>query len=389
MNTLIAIINFGCDCASNIEEPKIGLPNSPNTVSHEENDKLSDFIADSLMSDDEWFCTNHQHSWTVEFEHGNIRIRCEYAKLCTHPRGASKRVSTEVEIHLHEVSAGYWLVHCLAPDSVKVQILSRLYNTIPHLGMGHSQCLFAIKTNAVYQHILDVPKSLCQKISAQCYTLYNCYTVAMNIYYIGIGVCALLSLWALGSLMVVWSIEQPSYSVVADRDGYQIRTYEAYIVAQTQVSGSRASALTEGFRVIADYIFGNNTNKSSIAMTAPVLEQQASQKISMTSPVLSTDNTSGESIISFVLPSQYSLQTLPTPNNPQVSLREVPAQTVAVLSFTWYATDTRIAKKQAQLLELLERDSIAIAGDIQVAQYNPPLSMPLVLRNEIIVPIAY
>jgi SOUL heme-binding protein len=209
----------------------------------------------------------------------------------------------------------------------------------------------------------------------------------MYIYY-GLGACgALLILWALGSYLVVRTIEKPAYVVLEDRDGYEIREYGSYIVAETVVSGTREEALTQGFRIIADYIFGNNTRKESIAMTAPVLESEASEKIAMTVPVLSTEGGTEERTVAFVLPKSYTLETLPVPNNSQVLLREVPAHTVAVLTFSWYATPGRIEKKKELLLSLLARDQKSMTGDVQVAQYNPPLSMPLVMRNEILVPI--
>ncbi len=209
----------------------------------------------------------------------------------------------------------------------------------------------------------------------------------MNIYYVLLGIFLLLMLWTIGSLLVVRTIEKPTYKILENKEGYEIREYQSYIVAETKVSGTRQEALTTGFQIIADYIFGNNISKSSITMTAPVLESQIPEKISMTSPVLSTENTSGERTIAFVLPAKYSLETLPIPNNSAVTLREVPAHKVAVLKFTWYATPARIENKKEILTSLLEKDQMTIAGDIQVAQYNPPLSMPLMLRNEIIIPI--
>jgi hypothetical protein len=209
----------------------------------------------------------------------------------------------------------------------------------------------------------------------------------MNIYYIFGGTLLLLALWSLGSYLVVRTIEKPAYTLLESRDGYEVRAYMTYIVAETKVQGERSEALTTGFQIIADYIFGNNVSKSSIAMTAPVLETKTSEKISMTSPVLSTDSSSGERTIAFVLPAVSTLETLPTPNNPAVTLREVPAHKVAVLKFTWYATPARIERKKEALVSLLLRDQVTTRGDIQVAQYNPPLSMPLLLRNEILIPI--
>jgi len=203
--------------------------------------------------------------------------------------------------------------------------------------------------------------------------------------YIFLGLAALLGIWAIGSFVVIKNIEQPAYTVLEKRDGYEIRKYAPYIVAQTDVTGSYSTALGSGFSQVADYIFGNNTSKTKIAMTSPVLES-SSEKIAMTSPVLTTENNQTRTI-AFVLPSAYTLETLPEPNNPKVTLAEVPARTVAALRFTWYASENRVDGKKNSLREMLARDNLSVAGPVEVAQYNPPLSMPLVLRNEIIIPI--
>ena len=206
-------------------------------------------------------------------------------------------------------------------------------------------------------------------------------------YYLAIGLVTLLGIWTVGSYLVIKNLEEPLYIVLEKRKGYEIRQYNPYIIAETQVTGSYSEALTEGFRVIADYIFGNNTSKTSIAMTAPVLENK-SESIAMTVPVINTLENAQTRTISFVLPSKYTLETLPVPNNSKVLLTEVPARTVASLRFNWYATENRVAKKQALLEELIAKNGLTVNGAVQVAQYNPPFSMPLIRRNEIIIPVS-
>jgi len=205
-------------------------------------------------------------------------------------------------------------------------------------------------------------------------------------YYLVFGVIAALGVWTIGSYLAVRNLEEPAYTVAEKRAGYEIRTYDSYIIAQTQVTGNYSQALNQGFRRIADYIFGNNTAQSSIAMTVPVLEN-TSEKIAMTVPVTTSLEDSQTRTVSFVLPSKYTLATLPAPNNPQVTLTEVPSRTAAVLRFNWYATENRVTSKKVLLEELIKKDGLVPAGATQVAQYNPPLSMPLTRRNEIIVPI--
>jgi hypothetical protein len=205
-------------------------------------------------------------------------------------------------------------------------------------------------------------------------------------YYLIFGVVGVMVLWMIGSYLVIRSIEEPSYTVLEKRNGYEIRQYDPYIVAETEVSGDFQTALSSGFRIIADYIFGNNTTKTSISMTTPVLEGQ-SEKIAMTVPVINTEASENTRTIAFVLPSKYTLETLPQPNNSAVNLREVPSRKVAVLRFTWYATQSRVTAKKALLADKLATDNVTTTGAPQVAQYNPPLSFPLTRRNEIIIPI--
>lgn len=203
-------------------------------------------------------------------------------------------------------------------------------------------------------------------------------------YYTFLGIIAVLLVWAIGSYLVIRNLEEPKFTVLEKRDGYEIREYSPYIVAETKVSGTYSRGLNQGFSAIADYIFGNNTTKTSIAMTAPVLQEE-SEVIAMTVPVINT--LEENRTVSFVLPSKYTMDTLPLPNNPAVELREIPARKVAVLSFTWYATGSRVGNKKAELEKKLFTDSETIDGPAQVAQYNPPASFPFTLRNEIIIPI--
>jgi hypothetical protein len=206
-------------------------------------------------------------------------------------------------------------------------------------------------------------------------------------YYIFGGLFVILSLWTVGSYLVIKNLEEPAYTVLEKKNGYEIRKYAPYIIAETEVSGNYSQTLNQGFGVIADYIFGNNTAKTSISMTAPVLQNE-SEKIAMTVPVINTLGDELNRTVSFVLPSKYTLETLPKPNNDRVQLTEVPSRTVAALRFNWYASEARVAKKQALLEKLLAMENLSINGSVQIAQYNPPLSMPLMRRNEIIIPIA-
>jgi hypothetical protein len=212
-------------------------------------------------------------------------------------------------------------------------------------------------------------------------------------------IVGLLVVWSAGSYLLERSVKTPEYTVVEKRDGYEIRSYKPYITAQVEVSGTYSEALNEGFMILADYIFGNNTKQADIAMTAPVTESQ-SEKLPMTAPVMVKDGeklsmtapvieSSGENsrIISFVMPFEYTLETLPKPNNPRVQIVSQPARQIAVLSFSWFRSDERVARKKAELLELLERDGVTVKGAPEYAGYNAPFTAPWLNRNEVMIEI--
>ena len=200
-------------------------------------------------------------------------------------------------------------------------------------------------------------------------------------------------------IVVLWSIsgffgsrvEQADYTVIEIKDGYEIREYPAHIVAQTTVKGSYGESMNNGFRIVAGYIFGGNTKKESIAMTAPVVSQSGkgekiSESIAMTVPVVAT--TEGDSqIISFGMPRSYALETLPTPNDPRVKIVMIPTKKYAVLQFSWYRSDARVKNMQEKLASALVRDGVATKGSTAYAGYNAPWTPPWMNRNEVLVEI--
>lgn len=201
-------------------------------------------------------------------------------------------------------------------------------------------------------------------------------------------------------ILVLWSawgffgsrVEQAEYTVQKRMNGYEIREYPAHLVAQTTVGGSYGDAMNEGFGIVAGYIFGANTKKESIAMTAPVVAQKGedtktSEAIAMTAPVLATS--AGDSqIISFGMPRSYTVETLPIPTDPRVTIVAVPAKTYAAMQFSWYRTDARVKAMQEKLLAALVRDGVSVQGSPAYAGYNAPWTPPWMTRNEVLVEIS-
>jgi hypothetical protein len=134
------------------------------------------------------------------------------------------------------------------------------------------------------------------------------------------------------------AIEEPKYSVVEKEPPFEIRSYAPMIVAEVQVDGDLDGASGQGFRLIAAYIFGQNQVSEKIAMTAPVnVEEKIPQsaKIAMTTPV-GIESKAGKWTVSFVMPAEYTMESIPKPINPQVQLRQIPAVKKAVISFTGF-----------------------------------------------------
>jgi len=191
-----------------------------------------------------------------------------------------------------------------------------------------------------------------------------------------------------GSIVGIRSgTEEPSFTVDRHVGGVEIRNYGPRVAAQTTIEADEEAARNEGFRRLARYIFGGNTAKTKIAMTAPVAQKQ-SEKIAMTAPVATARGAAGEWVIRFFMPSEHSLESLPVPNDERVQLVSVPAETVAVLRYSGTATLDAIASHTDQLLKTLRDNGFTTDGEPFSWFYDPPWTIPFRRRNEVAVKLA-
>lgn len=189
------------------------------------------------------------------------------------------------------------------------------------------------------------------------------------------------------SLVYQNRVEEPVYRVESTHAGWEIRRYAPTIEARVTVSGAYDTAVRDGFRLLAAYIFGGNAPQTSIAMTAPVSARPAEgERIAMTAPVATTPAGDGAWVVSFTMPSSWSLDTLPAPSDPRVTLVAVDGARVAVRRFGGWATASRVARERAALSSALVAAGFG-EGVPTVAQYNPPWTPPPLRRNEILVPL--
>ena len=194
----------------------------------------------------------------------------------------------------------------------------------------------------------------------------------------------------LGLMGTVMATEEPKYEVLQQDGDFELRQYMPMIVAEVTVRGAMDDASGKAFRVLADYIFGNNRvnggTNTEIAMTAPVTMTPQAEKIAMTSPVtMQADD--GAWQMSFMMPSQYTMETLPQPNNPAIEIRELAQQNYAVVRFSGFAGEAKVADKTAALRDWMARKELVAVGEPELARYDPPWTLPFFRRNE--VKIAY
>ena len=166
-------------------------------------------------------------------------------------------------------------------------------------------------------------------------------------------------------------IEEPQWELLETLGDVEIRQYAPTVQAVTKLgSSARTSA---GFKRLAGYIFGGNDKSQKIAMTAPVQESLADE-----TPVMS-----------FTMPAEYAIDDLPAPDDGRVEIVTVPARTVAAVSFSGWATGSKVDRMQRKLLETLEQRGIRPIGVPALNQYNPPWTAPFLRRNEVVVDVSW
>ena len=206
------------------------------------------------------------------------------------------------------------------------------------------------------------------------------------------------------SVFGIRTAEELSYTVVEKQDEYEIRSYDSYIAAEASLDGNYKGVQRDLFRILAGYIFGKNTAGASIEMTAPVVlnpndqdstvqsgadDAEDSVRIAMTAPVTMKRPDNNSWTMAFSMPSEYTMKTLPKPDDKRVKLVQIPKRTVAVIRFSGRYGDeeTRAEKTRALQHWLANSKGYRQKGAPYFAGYDPPFTLPFLRRNEVLIEV--
>lgn len=178
------------------------------------------------------------------------------------------------------------------------------------------------------------------------------------------------------------AIQEPGFVLESKNNNYEVRQYKPFLVAETMIDSDFEGAGNAAFRILADFIFGNNKSQTKLDMTAPVTQQVVSEKIEMTAPVTQTKKDNGF-LVQFVMPEGHTLLTIPMPNDPRVHIKEITAKRFAVYSYSGSWSESRYNDKLEDFKAKLKNDGIQFTGEPIFSRYNSPFQLWFLRRNEI------
>tara|TARA_B100001248_G_scaffold236141_1_gene199360 strand:+ start:313 stop:1017 length:705 start_codon:yes stop_codon:yes gene_type:complete len=194
----------------------------------------------------------------------------------------------------------------------------------------------------------------------------------------------LLSVLTFGAAMIgpiMSNVEVPAYKILKKEQNIEIRQYPPLIIAEVKTAGSRQASISDGFRILANFIFGNNEGEKQLSMNGPITQQEGI-KIAMTAPV-QQEKTDAEWATSFIMPSKFSIDTIPNPINDRIKIIQIPSKRYAVITFSGRSTEENLSKQTNELEKYMNRSSYSKAGNAKYAFYNPPWTLPFLRRNEV------
>ncbi|MDO9619073.1 MAG: heme-binding protein [Pseudomonas sp.] len=182
------------------------------------------------------------------------------------------------------------------------------------------------------------------------------------------------------------AVEEASYVLLKSDGKFEVREYAPHVLAETLVTGDLESAGGKAFQTLFGYISGDNVSRTKVAMTAPVSQVPASEKIQMTAPV-GQQRVEEQWAVSFMMPKSYTLSTLPQPKDPSVVLRQVPAQKMAVVRYSGTWSEKNYSRHKSELEAWVRKNGLTASGSEIWARYNAPFTPWFLRRNEVLIPV--
>ena len=186
-----------------------------------------------------------------------------------------------------------------------------------------------------------------------------------SIIFLLILIALLLTGFSIGPIMS--RVEIPKFRLLSTHDNIEIREYNAMLIAEVEIVGEREEAIGQGFKILADFIFGNNIDNNKIKMTAPVIQQPFDKGWR----------------VSFVMPSTFSIDTLPQPINNKIAIKQIPENKMAVITFNGKNEEKNISNHEAILMDFITKNNLKCDKIPIYAFYNPPWTLPILRKNEI------
>lgn len=205
--------------------------------------------------------------------------------------------------------------------------------------------------------------------------------------------------------MALLTIDEPRHQIVDTPDGFELRDYAPYIVAETEVTADFAQASDPAFRRLVDYVQGNNVGGRRLPMIAPVMQQRLQHPLDTNTTIdrpaptqaqaqdqrpareSADDPTAQRWLFRFALPKEYRLPMLPRPLDEQVRLRRLEPGRVAALRYRGNWSEERFREKADELLEHLHVARLVPVGTPVFARYNTAFVPWFLRRNEVLIQV--
>jgi len=189
------------------------------------------------------------------------------------------------------------------------------------------------------------------------------------------------------TLHTSFGIEKPEFNIIQKKEPYEIRLYKPYLLAETQIKANYQDAQNNGFKKLAAYIFGENSKKQKMDMTAPVHLIKEGTKID-TQQLITLEPKETAYIIQFMIPSKFNQETLPTPKDPQIRITSKQSHKMAVISFKGNPSEDLVKQKTNDLLSFIKKEGLKPVGSEPIlARYNPPFVPGFLKHNEVLIEI--